>query len=270
MLIFLTACVRPEYGLMKNMNYIIKTSKLCKSFSVGSKQLHVIKNLDLQIEKGAFTVIMGSSGSGKTTLLYALSGMDIPTLGEVWFDGENIASYSNDELAVFRRKNCGFIFQQIHLLENMSVMDNVLACGLLITNNKKALEERAAKLFTQVGLDTELWDKFPSQLSGGEAQRVGIVRALINKPALFFADEPTGSLNSTAGDAVLDVISSLHQSGQSVILVTHDLKIAARGGRIIYLHDGSVAGELELPPYSQGENTQRVEQLQRFLDKMGW
>ena len=255
---------------MKNMNYIIKTNKLCKSFSVGSKQLHVIKNLDLEIEEGAFTVIMGSSGSGKTTLLYALSGMDIPTLGEVFFGGENIASYSNDELAVFRRKNCGFVFQQIHLLENMSAMDNILACGLLTTSNKKALEKRAAKLFTQVGLDKELWDKFPSQLSGGEAQRTGIARALINEPALLFADEPTGALDSASGTVVLDVINDLNSSGQSIVMVTHDLKIAARGGRIIYLRDGTVSGELELTPYSDNDKTQRIEKLQKFLGRMGW
>ena len=252
------------------MNYIIRANKLCKSFTAGSKQLHVIKNLDLQIEKGAFTVIMGSSGSGKTTLLYALSGMDIPTLGEVWFGGENIAGFSNDELAVFRRKHCGFVFQQIHLLENMSAMDNVLACGLLITNNKKTLEERAAKLFIQVGLDKELWDQFPSQLSGGEAQRIGIVRALINEPALLFADEPTGALDSASGTAVLDVINDLNTCGQTIVMVTHDLKIAARGGRIIYLRDGTVSGELELAPYTVGDNAQRIDKLQKFLDAMGW
>jgi len=218
---------------MKKIKNIIKTEKLCKSFSAGGKQLHIIKNLDLEIEEGAFTVIMGSSGSGKSTLLYAISGMDKPTLGEVWFCGENIAGFTNDELAVFRRKNCGFVFQQIHLMDNMSVMDNVLTSGLLLSNDKKALAGRAGELLTRVKLDKGLWHKFPSQLSSGEAQRVGIVRALINRPALLFADEPTGALNSAAGAAVLDVISELHAGGQSVVMVTHDLKTAARGGRII-------------------------------------
>jgi ABC-type antimicrobial peptide transport system, ATPase component len=252
------------------MEVIIKTNKLCKTFSTDSKQLHVIKNLDLEIEHGAFTVIMGSSGSGKSTLLYAISGMDKPTLGEVWFGKENIAEFTNDKLAVFRRKNCGFVFQQIHLMDNMSVMDNVLACGLLVTSDKKALETRAEQLFEQVKLDEELWDKFPSQLSGGEAQRVGIVRALINNPAVLFADEPTGALNSAAGGAVLDVMTSVHASGQSVLMVTHDLKTAVRGSRIIYLRDGAVVGELELLAYSEGDKTQRIEKLQKFLDRMGW
>ena len=252
------------------MESIIKTNKLCKSFSVGGKQLHIIKNLDLEIEENSFTVIMGSSGSGKSTLLYAISGMDKPTLGEVWFAGENISSFTNDELAVFRRKNCGFVFQQIHLMENMSVMDNVLASGLLLTRNKKDITKRAEELFTRVELDRELWNKFPSQLSGGEAQRVGIVRALINDPVLLFADEPTGSLNSAASTAVLDVMSKLHASGQSVVMVTHDLKTAVRGGRVIYLRDGAISGELELEPYASDDKTLRMEKLQKFLDQMGW
>jgi len=252
------------------MATIIKTNKLCKSFSVGGKQLHIIKNLDLEIEQGAFTVVMGNSGSGKSTLLYAISGMDKPTLGEVWFNGQDIAGLTNDQLAVFRRRNCGFVFQQIHLMENMSVMDNVIASGLLLTNNKKELEQRTAELFTKVQLDEELWHKFPSQLSGGEAQRVAIVRALINNPAMLFADEPTGALNSGAGKAVLDVLSQLNAGGQSLVLVTHDLKTAARGSRILYLRDGAVFGEFKLEPYTPGSEAQRIEKLQGFLDTMGW
>ena len=255
---------------MSNKTAIIRTNKLCKSFSSGGRQLHIIKNLDLDIQMGEFTVIMGSSGSGKSTLLYALSGMDKPTLGEVWFNDENIAGYNNDELSVFRRKNCGFVFQQIHLMDNMSVMDNVMACGLLVSNDKAQIKSRAEELFGRVGLGPEIWDKFPSQLSGGEAQRVGIVRALINNPVLLFADEPTGALNSASSQAVLDVMSELHESGQSLVLVTHDLKTAARGGKIIYMRDGAVQGTLELPPYSTDDKAQRMEIVQKFLDSMGW
>ena len=252
------------------MTTIIRTEKLCKSFTSGGEQIHVIKNLDLEIEEGAFTVIMGSSGSGKSTLLYAVSGMDKPTLGNVWFGGENIAGYTNDELALFRRKNCGFVFQQIHLMDNMSAMDNVLASGLLVSNDKKAIVGRAAELLTRVKLDKGLWDKFPSKLSNGEAQRVAIVRALINRPAMLFADEPTGALNSAAAAAVLDVIGELHESGQSVLMVTHDLKTATRGGRVIYLRDGAVLSELRLPPYGDDDKERRMETLQKFLERMGW
>jgi len=252
------------------MSTIIETKKLCKSFSVGGKQLHIIKNLDLQIEEGEFTVIMGNSGSGKSTLLYSVSGMDKPTLGEVRFAGEDITKLTNDELAVFRRRHCGFVFQQIHLMDSMSVMDNVLTIGLLMSKDKKAVASRAAELFTRVKIEAELWEKFPGQLSGGEAQRVGIVRALINKPALLFADEPTGALNSASGTAVLDVICELHALGQSVVMVTHDIKTALRGGRIIYLRDGAVSGELKLEPYAAGEKSSRMEKLQKFLERMGW
>jgi putative ABC transport system ATP-binding protein len=252
------------------MGAIIKTNKLCKSFTAGGKQIHVIKNLDLEIEAGGFTVIMGSSGSGKSTLLYAISGMDRPTLGEVWFGGENIAGLSGDSLAVFRRKNCGFLFQQIHLIDNMSAMDNVLASGLLLSGDKKALVGRAAELFGQVRLGDGQWDSFPSQLSGGEAQRVGLVRALINNPAVLFADEPTGALDSASGIAVLDVMNDLNASGRGIVMVTHDLKTAARGGRIIYLRDGSIIGELGLPPYAGDNLPARMDKLQKFLDRMGW
>ena len=252
------------------MNAIIKTTKLCKSFSTGGAQLHVIRNLDLEIEEGAYTVIMGSSGSGKSTLLYAISGMDKPTLGEVRFCGADIVKYTNDELAVFRRKHCGFVFQQIHLMDSMSAMDNVLTGGLLLSGDKKAIYERAASLFNRVKLDKTLWDKFPSQLSGGEAQRVGIVRALINAPAMLFADEPTGSLNSAAGASVLDVMGELHAGGQSLVVVTHDIKTALRGSRIIYLRDGAVSGELSLPPYGTGDAGARMDILQKYLERMGW
>ena len=254
----------------ETMKSIIKTNKLCKSFSSGGAQVHVIKNMDIEIEAGAFTVIMGASGSGKSTLLYSISGMDKPTLGEVWWGGENIADYTQDQLSVFRRKNCGFVFQQIHLMDTMSVMDNILTGGFLVSGDRKALVKRAASLLERVGLAKELWEKFPSQLSGGEAQRVGIVRALINEPALLFADEPTGSLNSASGVAVLDVMSEIHANGQSVVLVTHDLKTAVRGSRIIYLRDGAVFGELELEPYIGDDAAKRMEKVQKFLDRMGW
>ncbi|MCL2575277.1 MAG: ABC transporter ATP-binding protein [Defluviitaleaceae bacterium] len=252
------------------MEFVINTKKLCKSFSTGGTQIHIIKNLDLQIEKGAFTVIMGASGSGKSTLLYSISGMDKPTLGDVWFNEENIATYTNDQLAIFRRKNCGFVFQQIHLMDNMSVMDNVLTGAYLLSSDKKEIEKYAITLFERVGLKKELWGKFPSQLSGGEAQRVGIVRALINNPTLLFADEPTGALNSSSSIKVLDIMSEVHTSGQSIVMVTHDLKTAVRGNKIIYLRDGAVYGELALPPYIGDDTAKRMEKLQKFLDEMGW
>lgn len=181
-------------------NTILKAEMLSKTYSNGSIMQHVLKNLNIEIKAGDFTVIMGSSGSGKSTLLYALSGMDKPTLGTIDFKGEAISNYSNDQLAVFRRKHCGFVFQQIYLNDTMTVLDNIMISGLLVSRNKKAVAARAKELLQQVGLSDASYHKYPSQLSGGEAQRVAIVRALINAPEIVFADEPTGALNSTNAD----------------------------------------------------------------------
>ena len=248
---------------------LIKTNKLSKSFSSGGTQQHVLKNLDLEIYEGDFTVIMGPSGAGKSTLLYALSGMDKPTLGSIEFFGQEISKFNNDQLAVFRRKHCGFVFQQMFLLDNMSIIDNVLAAGLLVSKDKKAIVARAKELLTQVGLTEKIWRKFPTQLSGGEAQRAAIVRALINQPKVVFGDEPTGALNSTYGTAVLDTLTTVNESGQSVIVVTHDLKTARRGNRVLYIRDGEIYGICDTGKYVSGDKS-RHEKLAAFLEEMGW
>ncbi len=249
---------------------ILRTEKLCKSFSNGGVQQHVIKNLDLDIREGDFTVIMGASGSGKSTLLYALSGMDRPGMGKVIFDGKEIQDYSNDELAVFRRGNCGFVFQSIYLLENQTVLDNVLTAALIVQKNSPELVLKAKELLKKVGLNEEDFVKYPNQLSGGEAQRVGIVRAIINDPRILFADEPTGQLNSSSGKDVLDIFTDIHNKGQSIVMVTHDMKTALRGTRILYLKDGGIVGDHTMSPYSEGNEKERRNDLASFLEEMGW
>ncbi|GGG72128.1 ABC transporter ATP-binding protein [Paenibacillus radicis (ex Gao et al. 2016)] len=248
---------------------ILSTKKLCKTFSIGGNQQHVLKNLDVQIAGGDFTVIMGSSGAGKSTLLYALSGMDKPTLGEIYFGDQEISKLSNDKLAVFRRNHCGFVFQQIYLMDNMSILDNIIASGLLVNKNHKAVVQRAKQLLLRLNLDETMWRKFPAQVSGGEAQRAAIVRALINNPEILFADEPTGALNSASGKAVLDTLTEVNEQGQSIVMVTHDLKSARRGNRIIYLRDGVICGECQLGKYVSGDK-ERHEKLNAFLNEMGW
>lgn len=248
---------------------LIKTKKLCKTFSNGGNQQHVLKNLDLEIYKGDFTVIMGTSGSGKSTLLYSLSGMDTPSLGEVYFAGKNIAGLTNDQLAVFRRDNCGFVFQQIYLLDTMTILDNVIASRLLVSWDRKKACKDGEELLLKLGLSKEVMRKYPPQLSGGEAQRAGIVRAMINTPNVLFADEPTGSLNFTSGLAVLDLFSLMNEEGQSIVMVTHDLRSAIRGSRILYLQDGVVRGELLLSKYS-AQDKERQQKLNQFLREMGW
>ena len=220
--------------------------------------------------EGDFTVIMGSSGSGKSTLLYAISGMDTPTLGVIDFGGKNLAELNSDQLAIFRRHNCGFVFQQIYLLDHMSVLDNVLASGLLVNKNKREVAKHAKELLKRVGIQENSWAKFPTQLSGGEAQRVGIVRALINNPGMLFADEPTGALNSASSKNVLDVFTDVNRSGQSIVIVTHDMKSALRGNRILYLQDGVICGDLQLGAYSGEDDDERHEKLRTFLAEMGW
>ncbi len=248
---------------------LLKTENLSKSFSVGGVMQHVLKNIDLALYEGDFTVIMGASGAGKSTLLYAVSGMDTPTLGTITFGDKEISKFSQDELAVFRREHCGFVFQQIYLIDGMSLMDNVLAAGLLVSKDKRAVVERAKKLFASVDIPEEMYGKFPTQISGGEAQRVGIVRALINTPEILFADEPTGALNSQTGLDVLNTLTEFNEQGQSVVMVTHDMRSARRGNRILYLKDGVILGECNLGKYKHND-MERHEKLSAFLSEMGW
>ena len=251
------------------METVLKATDLCKSFSNESVQQHVLKNLNLEIRKGDFTVIMGDSGAGKSTLLYSLSGMDRPSLGSITYGNEEISDYSNDKLAVFRRRHCGFVFQQNYLNDTMSVMDNIIVSGLLKSKNRKEIAERAKKLLLQVGLDDKCFGKFPNQLSGGEKQRVALVRSVINEPEILFADEPTGALNSQNTEAVLDVLTDMNRRGQSIVMVTHTIAAAERGNRILYLRDGVICDEITLEPYD-GENQERHKQLRNFLGNMGW
>ena len=251
------------------MSTILEAKDLCKSFSNGSVQQHVLKNLNIKINEGDFVVIMGSSGSGKSTLLYALSGMDRPTLGTISYRGEEIQNYSNDRLAVFRRKNCGFVFQQNYLNDSMSVLDNILVSGFLMNNDRKALAAKARKLLLAVGLNENVFHKYPTQLSGGECQRVAMVRGFINQPAILFADEPTGALNSQNTENVLNILTEFNRQGQTIVMVTHDMKSARRGNIVKYLSDGIITGECNLGEYRTGDKA-RHDKLRTFLSEMGW
>ena len=251
-------------------NIILKAEMLSKTYSTGGIQQNVLKNLNIDIYEKDFTIIMGSSGSGKSTLLYALSGMDKITLGKIYYGNEEISEYNNNQLAELRRDNCGFVFQQIHLNDTMSILDNILISGLLVNKDKKAVIKRAKELLELVGIGEDKYNKFPSQLSGGEEQRVGIVRALINKPRIIFADEPTGALNSNSAKEVLDILCESNKNGQSIVMVTHDIKTALRADRILYLKDGVILSELSLGKYNEKNYNERIKNLQSFLDEMGW
>jgi putative ABC transport system ATP-binding protein len=265
---------------------ILTAKDLSKTFSNGSVQQHVLKNLNLSIYKGDFTVIMGNSGSGKSTLLYALSGMDRPSMGTITYytdaDGKEteISTFNNDKLAIFRRDHVGFVFQQNYLNDSMSALDNVMVCGLLKNTDRKALVKKAKDLLQSVEIGESDYRKFPTQMSGGQQQRVAVVRGVINSPQVLFADEPTGALNSQNTENVLSILSTLNNEGQSIVMVTHTIKAAERGNRIIYLADGVISDETDLGPYAgdyKDESNpnietarQRHQKLKNFLQDMGW
>ena len=251
-------------------NSILKASGLCKSFATNGVQNHVLSNVDLEIFKGDFTVIMGSSGSGKSTLLYALSGMDTVTSGEVIYNNQDITKMSENGLSYLRRNDFGFIFQQMHLVSNLSLYENVVVPGYLpkIHSNKE-VNEKGSALLEKVGI-TEQRKRLPSQVSGGEQQRACIARALINDPTVIFADEPTGALNKATGKEVLDLLTQINEAGQSILMVTHDVKAALRGNRILYIEDGNVVGEMNLNKYNK-ENSKAIEtQITSWLLARGW
>ncbi len=254
---------------MKSNGILVKTNMLSKSFSNNGALQLVLKNIDLEIYKGDFTIIMGPSGAGKSTLLYALSGMDKPTLGNIFYDDIDITKLDTNKLALFRRDNCGFIFQSVYLINSMSVMDNILVQALLKEKNKKKAVDYAKELLDKVDIREELRGKFPTQLSGGECARVGIARALVSNPKIIFADEPTGALNSKTGVDVLNTLTSFNEAGQSIVMVTHDINSAVRGNRIIYIKDGEITGELDLGKFDSNDES-RKEKLQDFLNEMGW
>ena len=261
---------------------ILSAKKVQKTFANNGEQVHVLANVDLDIYKGDFTVIMCASGSGKSTLLYALSGMDKATGGQVFFchdqKQEDIVTMKEKQLSKLRSKDFGFVFQQMHLISNLSLMENVLVTGYLDkTQSASKVKEEAVKLFDKMNL-SKVSDHLPSRVSGGEQQRCAIARAVINKPAIIFADEPTGALNRKNTTEVLDLLTGLSEEGQSIVMVTHDMKSALRGNRIIYLEDGNIVGELELTRYGRkDQNGDRIQddraretQINAWLESLSW
>jgi len=249
---------------------ILSAKGLCKSFAHNGGQIHVLSHVDFELYEGDFTVIMGASGSGKSTLLYALSGMDRATSGKVIYNGSDIVTMNEKELAKLRHTDFGFIFQQMHLVSNLSLFENIAVPGYL--NKKRSAEEvkkRAEHLLKQMGI-SHIKTHLPSQVSGGEQQMCAIARAVINNPKLLFADEPTGALNRRNTNEVLNLLTELNNQGQSILMVTHDLRAALRATRILYIEDGKKIGELSLPPYDPEEEKSRETQVNAWLSSMEW
>lgn len=251
-------------------NTVLSAKKLCKSFAHNGGQVHILSHIDFDLYEGDFTVIMGASGSGKSTLLYALSGMDRATAGEVIYNGCDIVKMKENDLAKLRYTDFGFIFQQMHLVSNLTLFENVAVPGYL-NKSKSAAEVRKSteKLLEQMSV-SHIKSHLPTQVSGGEQQRCAIARAVINSPRVLFADEPTGALNRKNTTDVLDLLTELNRDGQSVLMVTHDMRAALRADRILYIADGKIIGELTLPTYSQSDERSRETQVNAWLTSLEW
>lgn len=249
---------------------LISARGVRKEFSGGKGKEQVLKNIDVDIYAGDFTVIMGSSGAGKTTLLYALSGMDSITAGKVLYRGTEISRYRERQMAKLRSHEFGFVFQQTHLVSNLSLFENVAVAGYLTAERDAgAVRRRAEELLEKMNMGAAK-DRFPSEVSGGEAQRAAIARAVINNPGLLFADEPTGALNKGYTEEVLNLLTALNEDGQSILMVTHDIRSAIRGTRILYLEDGKILDEMRLPVFQDADAKNREKKLSEWLSALSW
>lgn len=249
-------------------NSIIKTNKLCKSYILGKTSNTVLKNMDLEIYEGDFTIIMGSSGSGKSTLLYSLSTMDTPTSGIVNLLSHDVSKLNEQEVANIRKKDISFIFQSMNLLPDLTAFENIAYSGYGL-DAKENINKKAMELLEELDmLDSK--DKYPSEISGGQQQRIAIARALIGSPKVIFGDEPTGALNSSMGKQVLDILTDINNKGQSIVMVTHDIKAAARATRLLYLADGRIAGDLNIGHYLPENAREREDAIFTFLKEHNW
>lgn len=217
-----------------------------KNISKSYKDAIVLNNVSLEINKGDFTAVMGPSGSGKSTLLYSISSMDNPDEGEVIFEGIDVYKLSESELSKFRLNKMGFVFQNSQMLKNLSIFDNIILPGMVAKRESiEVVRARATELMSKMGIE-DIKDRDIREVSGGQLQRAAICRAMINSPEILFMDEPTGALNSEAASQVMEILKKLNQEGISIMLVTHDAKMASMAKKVIYIKDGKLAGEIKL------------------------
>lgn len=251
---------------------VIEVKDLCKTYVVNKRQNNVLKNVNLTISDGEMVAVMGPSGSGKSTLLYTVSGMDSITAGEVQFCGKNIAKMNEKELADLRLDEMGFIFQQMYMLKNLTVLDNIILPAAQSKKNTETRKETVGR-----GLDLmrkldiiEVADNDINEVSGGQLQRACICRSMINKPKVLFADEPTGALNRTASNEVMKELVKLNEEGTTIMMVTHDAKVAAKCSRVLYIVDGNIKGEYNSPKEKDVQEKDRERMLNNWLMDLGW
>ena len=221
---------------------IIQTKNIKRVFEVGSETVNALKGIDLNVESGEFISIMGPSGSGKTTLMNIIGCLDTPSSGEYFLNNQLVNDLDEDQLAIIRNKEIGFVFQSFHLLAKNSALNNVLLPMKYAGADMNDAEKRAKYVLEQVGLSDRI-NHGPSELSGGQQQRVAIARALVNKPSILFADEPTGNLDSKTGEDVMNLFKGLNQEGQTIILITHEEDIARQSKRIVNIKDGLIESD---------------------------
>lgn len=221
------------------MNEVILLKKIVRNFALGPQTVKVLKGIDLTIKHNEYVALMGPSGSGKSTLMNLLGCLDTPTSGEYWLNGKDVSRLTDNDLAEIRNTEIGFVFQTFNLLPRSTALENVMLPLIYAGMGSKERKERAEEVLTQVGLDDRM-DHRPNQLSGGQRQRVAVARALVNKPSIILADEPTGNLDSKTSVEIMNLFNEIHGNGNTVILVTHEEEIALHSKRIIRLRDGEI------------------------------
>lgn len=251
------------------MKKVIIGEQLVKSFGEGNEQRRVLDQVSVEINEGEFVAVMGPSGSGKSTLMFALSGTDGIDNGTVMVDGKELSTIGENELSDLRRKMMGFIFQQPTMLGNLNILDNIILPAMR-DNRKNVIEisQKARALMKRVGI-TELEKRDIKQVSGGQLQRAGICRALMNNPRIIFGDEPTGALNSQSAQEIMDILSEINAEGTAVMLVTHDAKVAARTERVMFMRDGAIVSELKFPKFEGTDMDGRVEEVTERMREIG-
>lgn len=254
------------------MENILEVKDLCKTYVIDKRQNNVLRNVNFKIEDGDMVAIMGPSGSGKSTLLYSVSGMDTPTSGTVLFDGKDITKLSSNALAKLRLDEMGFIFQQMYMMKNLTVMDNILLPALeskKTSETRQSKVERAESLMRKLNI-IDVADNDINEVSGGQLQRACICRSMMNHPKLLFADEPTGALNRAASKDVMEELVKLNREGTAIMMVTHDAKVAAKCKRVLYIVDGNIKGEYVAPVEEGLSETDKERRLNTWLMDLGW
>lgn len=224
---------------------MLKAVNIKKNFDLDKTKLQILKGIDINIQVGEFVTIMGKSGSGKSTLLNILSTLDTPSEGEVYFEDVKIDNLSDDDSSKLRRESFGFVFQLPKMVKNLSILDNILLPSLQYKSDRKSATQAATNLMQKIGIES-IADKKISQVSGGQLQRAGICRALINNPKILFADEPTGALDSGTTKDVLNLFSTFHKEGKTIVMVTHDINVAAASQRVLFMKDGLLIHDVSL------------------------